>query len=91
MTLLIILLIGAFSGLLAGIVLRRVGIVRRLTDVVLGIAGAFVAGAMGSGALLEGLTRIDLALAAGGAVVLVTAAHVVSALVRPVHAKYYRR
>jgi len=91
MTLLFILLIGALSGLFTGAILRRVGIIRRLTDVLLGILGAFVVGAMGSGALLEGLTLIEIGLATGGAVALVAAAHLVSAFIRPVHAKYYRR
>lgn len=91
MTLFLILMIGGAVGLLMGALLRRLGMVRRLLDVALGVGGAFVAGAMGSSALLEGLTAtaaIASALAAGA---LVAAAHLASAMLRPVHAKYFGR
>jgi uncharacterized membrane protein YeaQ/YmgE (transglycosylase-associated protein family) len=54
MTLLALLLIGALVGLLTGAVLRRVGIISRLADMGFGLVGAFVVGAMGSGALIQG-------------------------------------
>ncbi len=90
-TLFVIFIIGGVLGLLTGAVLRRVGLVARLTDVGFGMVGAFVAGAMASGALVEGLSRVALVAAAVAAVVLVACAHVASALLRPVHAKYRGR
>jgi len=91
MTLFVILLIGGLVGLLTGALLRRVGAITRILDTGLGLFGAFVAGAMGSSALLEGLTQVDMAIAAFGAAALVLLAHITSAVIRPVHAKYYRR
>lgn len=91
MTLLALLLIGALVGLLTGAVLRRVGIISRLADMGFGLVGAFVVGAMGSGALIQGLDRHYAAFAAAGAAGLVLLVHVASALLRPVHAKYYKR
>jgi len=91
MTLFVILLIGALVGLLTGALLRRVGAITRILDMGLGLFGAFVAGAMGSYALLEGLTQVDMVIAAVGAAALVLLAHITSAVIRPVHAKYYRR
>jgi uncharacterized membrane protein YeaQ/YmgE (transglycosylase-associated protein family) len=91
MSLLIILIIGALAGLLSGALLRRVGAITRLFDAGLGVAGAFVAVAMGTQALIEGLTQVDGLVAALAAAGLVLAAHVSSALIRPVHAKYFQR
>lgn len=91
MTLLALLLIGAFVGLLTGALLRRVGLITRLADMGFGLIGAFVVGAMGSGALLQGLDGAYAAFAAVGAAGLVLLIHVASALLRPVHAKYYKR
>lgn len=91
MTLLALLLIGAFVGLLTGALLRRVGLITRLADMGFGLIGAFVVGAMGSGALLQGLDREGAAFAAAGGAGLVVLIHVASALLRPVHAKYYKR
>jgi uncharacterized membrane protein YeaQ/YmgE (transglycosylase-associated protein family) len=91
MILSVILMLGAVVGLLVGALLRRVGAVRLWLDLVFGLCGAFVAGAMGTSALLTGLTRVDLMMAAGGAGALVVLAHIASAVLRPVHAKYYRR
>jgi len=89
MTLVVILLIGAFVGLLTGALLRRVGAITRLLDLALGLVGAFVAGALGSSALLTGLTREDLVISAIAPCALVLLAHIGSAVIRPVHAKYY--
>jgi len=89
MSLLIILIIGGLAGLLAGALLRRVGTFTRLFDAGLGVAGAFVAVAMGTQALI--LTQVDGLVAALAAAGLVLAAHVSSALIRPVHAKYFQR
>ncbi|MBB3957034.1 MULTISPECIES: hypothetical protein [Novosphingobium] len=91
MTLLALLLIGAVVGLLTGALLRRVGLITRLADMGFGLIGAFVVGAMGSGALLQGLDPTYAAFAAAGAAGLVVLIHVASALLRPVHAKYYKR
>ena len=91
MTLMILLLVGVVAGWAIGLVLRRVGAISRLFDMILGTVGAFVAGAMATSALLAGLTPLDIGVAAAGAATLVCLAHVVSAVVRPVHAKYYRR
>lgn len=91
MTLLILLLVGVVAGGATGLVLRRVGMISRLLDLALGLCGGFVAGAMGTSALLTGLTALDAGVAGAGGAALVVLAHGVSALVRPVHAKYYRR
>lgn len=91
MTLLALLLIGAVVGLVTGALLRRVGLITRLADMGFGLIGAFVVGAMGSGALLQGLDPTYAAFAAAGAAGLVVLIHVASALLRPVHAKYYKR
>jgi uncharacterized membrane protein YeaQ/YmgE (transglycosylase-associated protein family) len=91
MTLLALLLIGALVGLITGALLRRVGLITRLADTGFGLIGAFVVGAMGSGALLQGLDGAGAAFAAAGAAGLVLLIHIASALLRPVHAKYYKR
>ena len=91
MTLLALLLIGALVGLITGALLRRVGLITRLADMGFGLIGAFLVGAMGSGALLQGLDGAGAAFAAAGGAGLVLLIHIASALLRPVHAKYYKR
>lgn len=88
MTLAIILGIGLVAGLLAGLLLRQLGALPLWFDAALGLAGGFVAGALGSSALIAGLTYEDSAISAIAAAALVVVAHIGSAVIRPVHPKY---
>jgi hypothetical protein len=75
MNLLVILLAGAVIGALAGFVLRSGSVALHMA---LGTTGAFLAGAMGDGALLEGVGPITMMAAGLGAVALVAGAHLVA-------------
>ena len=76
MNLLVLILLGAGVGWLAGVAnpWRRV---RLGTHVWLGVAGSFVAGVAGKGAIIAGLTPLSLGVSAGGALVLVLVANLV--------------
>lgn len=74
MNLLVILLAGALIGGLAGFVFRSGSVALHMA---LGTAGAFLAGAMGGEALLEGVGPATMMAAALGAVALVAGAHLV--------------
>lgn len=87
MTLFVILIFGGVLGLLTGAVLRRFGFAARATDLGFGMLGAFVAGAMGSGALVEGLSPAAMVCTGVAAVSLVACAHIASAVMRPVQVK----
>ncbi|MDE1916271.1 MAG: hypothetical protein KGJ57_11760 [Sphingomonadales bacterium] len=75
MNLLVILLAGAVIGGLAGFVFRSGSVALHMA---LGTAGAFLAGAMGGEALLEGVGPVTMMAAAFGAVALVAGAHMVT-------------